>query len=431
MPLITPEFLKNLLAQPVAVLGAGVSGRAVAELLEQIGVCSLLFDEKGMDGAARDFLPAARNHTLVVFSPGFPPEHPWLMAARAAGATCLGELDFASLFWRGRVLAITGTNGKTTLTEFLTHALRLLGRDAYSAGNIGHPFSRLVAETGGGRADMTAVCEVSSFQAEAFQHFRAHGALWTNFAEDHLERHGGMESYFAAKWNLVARTPPDRVFAGSSVVRFAEKSGHKLPSDAAVVSENRPADPRLAGTPFGAYPQRENFLLAAAWWRREQLPSDALVAATHSFRLGPHRLARVTEHEGVIYWNDSKATNFHAVEGALVNFRRPVLLIAGGKGKGGDLSGFVRRIAPRVKFAFLLGETRATLADACAAQGLAHALCASLAEAVDRATAHAAPGDHVLLSPGFASFDMFRNYEDRGAQFEHLVNNLGATAVFR
>ncbi len=431
MPLAVPDFLQPLLAKPVAVLGAGVSGRAVAGLLGQLGARPALFDEKGGEGAAADFVSAVQGHSLVVFSPGFAPGHPWLAAARAAGATCLGELDFASLFWSGRVLAITGTNGKTTLTEFLTHALRSIGRDARAAGNIGHPFSQLVVEGNGDRANTIAVCEVSSFQAETLCYFRADAVLWTNFAEDHLERHGTMENYFAAKWNLVAHTSPGTVFAGSSVVKFAEKFGRVLLPGAAVASESCPADPRLAGTPFAGYPQRENFLLAAAWWRSEQLPPEALLAAARSFRLGPHRLARLAEHDGVVYWNDSKATNFHAVEGALANFSRPVLLIAGGKSKGGNLAGFVSRIAPRVKFAFLLGETRGALAAACATHGVACALCPTLAEAVERATAAAAPGDHVLLSPGFASFDMFRSYEDRGAQFERLVNNLGATVVFR
>ena len=431
MTLIAPDFLQPLLAQPVAVLGAGVSGRAVAGLLGLLGARAVLFDEKGGEGSAVDFVSAAPGHRLVVFSPGFAPGHPWLAAARAAGATCLGELDFASLFWPGRVLAITGTNGKTTLTEFLAHALGSIGRDARAAGNIGHPFSQLVVEGNGDRANTIAVCEVSSFQAETLEYFRADAVLWTNFAEDHLERHGTMENYFTAKWKLLARAAPGTIFAGSSAVHFAEKFGRAFPPGAAVASEARPPDSGLAGTPFAGYPQRENFLLAAAWWRSEQLPPEALLAAARSFRLGPHRLARVAQHDKVVYWNDSKATNFHAVEGALGNFPRPVLLIAGGKSKGGDLVRFVSRIAPRVKIAFLLGETRYALAAACAEHGVACVLCSTLAEAVERAAVAAAPGDHVLLSPGFASFDMFRSYEDRGAQFERLVNNLGATVAFR
>jgi len=133
--------------------------------------------------------------------------------------------------------------------------------------------------------------------------------------------------------------------------------------------------------------------------------------------------------EGVTYWNDSKATNFHAVEAALARFAAPVFLIAGGKAKGGDLAAFVRRIAPRAKHAFLIGETSPALAAACAAHGVPHTLCATLEAATRAAARHAAPGDHVLLSPGFASFDMFRGYEHRGDQFEQLVNRLGTTVV--
>jgi UDP-N-acetylmuramoylalanine--D-glutamate ligase len=136
----------------------------------------------------------------------------------------------------------------------------------------------------------------------------------------------------------------------------------------------------------------------------------------------------VGEHGGVTFWNDSKATNFHAVEAALARFPRPVLLIAGGKAKGGDLAGFVRRIAPRVKHAFLIGETQTELATFCTAGHVAHTVCATLAEAVRGALAQATAGDAVLLSPGFASFDQFRNYEDRGDQFEQLIRELTPAA---
>jgi UDP-N-acetylmuramoylalanine--D-glutamate ligase len=219
------------------------------------------------------------------------------------------------------------------------------------------------------------------------------------------------------------------VFAGSSVQRYARKFDRPITALVAVPTEDQPADPRLAGTVFAAYPQRENFLLAAAWWRAKGFAEATLYAAARSFKLGRHRLARVAEHEGVTYWNDSKATNFHAVEAALAGFAAPVVLIAGGKSKGGDLAGFVHRIAPRVKHAVLLGETSAELAFHCAAFRVAHSTCASLAEAVRRAAELADTGDHVLLSPGFASFDMFRNYEDRGDQFEAIVHSAEGRGV--
>jgi len=417
-PIAVPGFLQARLARPVAVLGAGVSGRGVRALLAALGAEAVVYDarERAFTGAA------AERHALVVFSPGFPPEHPWLRLARSAGCACLSEIDLGSLCWRGRIVAVTGTNGKTTLTEFIAHALGELGTRAVATGNIGHSFSQLAAETGGGGAQEVAVCEISSFQAETLRYFHAEAALWTNFAEDHLERHDGLPAYFEAKAELVARS--DVVFAGSSVRAYARLRPLAREVETRfrwVATEDQPDDPRLAGTPFADYPQRENFLLAAAWWRASGFDEDALYAAARTFRLGRHRLARVAEIDGVTFWNDSKATNFHAVEAALRRFPAPVLLIAGGKSKGGDLKAFIRRITPRVRRVFLIGETALLLAAACADTGLPHAVCATFAEAVRRAAAAAAAGDHVLLSPGFASFDMFRNYEDRGDQFEQLV----------
>jgi UDP-N-acetylmuramoylalanine--D-glutamate ligase len=194
------------------------------------------------------------------------------------------------------------------------------------------------------------------------------------------------------------------------------------------VTENVSADPKLATTVFAEYPQRENFLLALAWWKANSFDVAALYSAARTFKLGRHRLSRVGGRDGVTFWNDSKATNFHAVEAALARFNAPVVLIAGGKPKGGDLAGFVHRIAPRVKHAVLIGEASAELAFHCSTFRVAHTSCANFAESVRRAAELAEPGDHVLLSPGFASFDMFRNYEDRGDQFESLVQNLGAPA---
>ncbi len=444
-----PSDLAALLARPVAVFGEGLSGQGVLALLAALGTKSVLYDEKAEGTSAKFTKKIAATHKLVVFSPGFAPEHPWLATARSAGCTCLGELDFASLFWRAELLAVTGTNGKTTLTEFLAHALNTAGRRAAAAGNVGYPLSRFVVEHAGvavpvaavhdrrekserrsqstattGPSDLIAVCEVSSFQAETLQHLRPAATLWTNFAEDHLERHPGMDAYFAAKWRLVERTPPGAVFAGTSVQTYARQTNRPLPPSAGVASEGRPADGRLRGTVFAGYPQLENFLLVAAWWRHAGLPEEKLFAAAKSFRLGDHRLARVGEKRGVTFWNDSKATNFHAVEAALGNFPSPVLWIGGGKAKGGDLAGFIKRIATKIRHAFLIGETAPVLATFCKAFKAPATTCATLEEAVRGAFALAASGDNVVLSPGFASFDMFRGYDDRGRQFQTLVGNL-------
>ena len=272
---------------------------------------------------------------------------------------------------------------------------------------------------------------MSSFQAEQLGHFSADALLWTNFAEDHLERHRSMEQYFAAKWELVLRARAGHFFAGSSVLRYAAQFGRTLPSGAHVPTEGLLPDPRLAGTPFAFYPQRENFALASAWWASEGLDFASLLAAARSFRVGRHRITNVGALDGVTYWNDSKATNFHAVEAALAGFAKPVVLIAGGRSKGGDVQGFAKRIAPKVAHAVLIGETGAALGGAFEALGVAYSVCTTLEEAVrcGAAAAAACGSGDVILSPGFASFDMFRNYEDRGDRFEWAVADLHAARV--
>ncbi len=417
-----PELIRPLLDRPVAILGAGLSGQALVELCAALGASCVVYDAAGADGARRLFTAAdAETHRLVLFSPGFAPAHPWLSLARTCGALCLGELDFASLFWRGSIIAITGTNGKTTTTEFLVHALITAGRDATAAGNIGHPLSRLVLERSGGGPDSVAVCEVSSFQAETFRHFRADSVLWTNFAEDHLERHRDLDDYFQAKWRLLERCIGGHVHVGSSVARHAARLGQSLPAEALVPTEDEPGDILLQGTAFADYPQRENFLIIAAWWRASGLRESLLYTAARSFFPGPHRLQAVGVFGGVACWDDSKATNFHAAEAALARFREPVLLIAGGKSKGGELDAFVARIGSRVRHAALVGETRHDLAAACSRHGVARSVHERLDEAVETLFSISRPGDDLVLSPGFSSLDQYSSYAARGDHFQALV----------
>jgi UDP-N-acetylmuramoylalanine--D-glutamate ligase len=420
--LSAPEFLKPLLTTPVAVLGAGVSGRSAAKLVTHLGGIAKFYDENETDETSGDF--KAGNHRLVIISPGFSPNHAWVIGARSAGAVILNDHDWASLFWRGKVVAVTGTNGKTTLTEFLTYALKQAGKDAFAVGNIGNAFCETVVEREGGAPDSIAICEVSSFQAETLRYFRADAAIWTNFAEDHLERHGSMESYFAAKWHLFERSVGGEVFAGSSVQRAAEQFGQTLPESVVIETEDLAGDVLLRGTVFDDQPQRENFLLAAAWWRAAGLREPVLYAAAQDFALGPHRLAKVCTIKGVTWWNDSKATNFHATEAALNHFGPPVILIAGGKSKGGDLAGFVSRIAGRLKQVLLIGESRNIMATLLGAAGVTHQVCDSLAQAVKLADSLAQPTDDVVLSPGFSSLDQFQGYADRGQKFVNAVEAL-------
>ena len=417
----------HLLQRPAAIFGAGVSGRGAAGLITALGGSSATYDREAERAPLRDFGAAqAAGHGLVVLSPGFAPTHPWVQVARAAGCEVLGELDLAALAWPGEIIAITGTNGKTTLTELLTHALRHVGRDARAVGNVGTAFCD-AWRTAATEASI-AVCEVSSFQAETLRFFEASASLWSNFAEDHLERHATMEGYFRAKYTLVKRTRGRAVFFGPSVLEAAREYSCELPVDRCVPFEGVAIDPRLETTVFGRVPQRENFLLLRALWRHLGLDAEKLIEATLGFRLGGHRLAHVAEIRGAGYWNDSKGTNFHAVEAALAGFERPVLWIGGGRAKGGDIAGFAARIAPRLRKAFVIGETRVILAEQFRHLAVPVVVCDSLRDAVVQARDEAVAGDHVLLSPGFASFDMFAGYDDRGRQFEALVAGLAREA---
>jgi UDP-N-acetylmuramoylalanine--D-glutamate ligase len=423
-----PPLLAARLVRPVAVFGGAVSGRGAAGLLARWGAEATLYDERnGPSGRPHYGAAEAARHDLVIVSPGFRVDHAWLRAARAAGALVLGELDLAALAWPGRVIAVTGTNGKTTLTEFLAHVLRTAGERAHAVGNVGVPFTG-IHETETDPAGATAVVEVSSFQAEGFSHFRAHSAIWTNFAEDHLERHPGMGAYFAAKARLLTHTDGP-VIVGETVAEWAARLDWPLGEAIAVDTLNRAPDPRLAETPFARYPQRENFLLAAALWRELGRDLGELYAAARTFVIGRHRLSRVGEVGGVTWWNDSKATNFHAALAALAGFDRPPLWIGGGRAKGGDIAGFARALVGRVRLALTIGETASELASGCAAAGVPVQVCGTLEAAVVAAAALASPGDHVLLSPGFASFDQFRHYEERGDRFESLVRALAPAGV--
>lgn len=413
-----PESLKRRLARPAAILGAGVSGRAVADTLGAAGFASVVYDAQGGNAA---FGPdEAARHDLVVYSPGFAQSHPWLLAARRAGRQCLAELDFGALLWSGPTIAITGTNGKTTLTEFLSFAHKRAGQDAIACGNVGLPFTALHATVSNGA--FLAVVEVSSFQAEDLRHFSPEAVLWTNFDEDHLDRHGELESYFRAKFRLIERLPPGGVLVvGESVVEHARRFGIDLPAEALVATRAEVADSVPAGSIFEAWPQRENWALAARYWQAKGLPMRSLEESARLFRAAPHRLRKVAEAQGVEYWNDSKGTNFHAVYAALEQFAIPVRWIGGGKWKGGDLRRFAERLAPRIEAAYLIGETGPELQRHLAELGRPARCFAGLQDAVVAAGKDAHGPTAILLSPGFSSFDQFHGYAERGTVFERAA----------
>ena len=419
----TPELLKPLLDLPVAIFGAGVSGRAAADLLRSQGKRFEVYDERGGQYALRTFGPKeAAHHDLVVHSPGFAPEHPWFETAREAGCTVLGELDFASLFWAGGCIAVTGTNGKTTVTEFLAYAFKRAGQKAIAVGNIGYPMSRLFELSN--HEGAVAVCEISSFQAECMRHFRPQSLIWTNFDEDHLDRYASPREYFDAKWRLVEQLARPSMVVGESVAYWAEKLGKQLPSFACVVRRGDKLGGPPANSPFLSYPQQENYRLVRAFWEKESMSLHTLEKAAGQFRLPRHRLQKVAEWGGIEFWNDSKATNFSSALAALKTFEKPVVWLGGGKSKGGDIAAFAQKVAGQIRSASLIGEVAPALAEHLEAAGVRSQVSKTLPEAVAAAVTQADGRGVVLLSPGFASLDMFESYTQRGFAFEQAVLSL-------
>lgn len=422
--MLDSEKILSTLNRPVAVFGHGVSGRAIGRLLEYLDVGAEYFDESGVLGASAEFNDFhATRHELVVHSPGFPRNHEWLQRARDKSLICLGEMDFASIFWKGRVIAITGTNGKTSLTKFLTEALRFNGQDAFAVGNIGMPLSQLIPDLND--PDAIALCEVSSFQSECMTRFVPDTVLWTNMSADHLDRHRTIKNYFQAKYRLVERLSDPRLVVGASVVDMAGDVRQQIPGYAEVVDvQDKGANDIPEDTVFREWPQRENFMMAHKFWEMSGFSKDTLQRAALRFNLPRHRLQCVAEWDGVSFWNDSKATNFGATLAALKRFGHKVHWIGGGSFKGGDLAFFAEDIIPYLDGAYLIGETAGSLQYHLADRGTFVEVYAGLQNALLAAYMRANKPGVILFSPGFSSLDQFRNYEERGNTFVHAVTEL-------
>jgi UDP-N-acetylmuramoylalanine--D-glutamate ligase len=409
----------------VAIFGAGVSGLAARRLVLSLGLEPCLFDEGGR-GDTADFSAASLSgFDVFVFSPGFAIAHPWRVLAQRSGRPCYSELGFAAIHWRGRLLGVTGTNGKTTITSLLCNALNAAGQVAVEAGNIGTPLSDCVLGDAN-HAEATAVCEISSFQAELSAGLQLDGLIWSNFAEDHLDRYDSMAEYFASKAKLLSclRLGAPSVL-GVDVITFDPKVSGT--SGAIMVDEDSDLIDRLApDSPFRTSPQSANFALAVALWRALDQPVESLIDSANAFQLAAHRLSPVDSWGGVTFWNDSKATNFHAVLAAIDGLDGRVYWIGGGSGKGGDFDAFARSIAPKVEAVFLYGEVAESLAESFRPVHSCVEIRADLVAAVEVATRAALANSPsvVLLSPGFASFDQFSGYAARGKSFISTVFSL-------
>ena len=380
---------------------------------------------RGVDRKRGDDTPVALEGVrCVIKSPGVPQEAPVIAAARERGIPVIGELELAWRLLENDFVAVTGTNGKTTTVELLGAIHREAGVAAAVAGNVGTPLSSLVGAIDPGAV---VICEASSFQLEDTAEFAPEGAVLLNVAPDHLDRHGTFDAYLAAKLQVFARQGNDDVAVapvglgvedlGGCARRVCFGPGGELDDRAGQLWwDERPLIAHDEIRLRGAH-NRANAAAAAAIALARGIDPDAVRAALRSFAGVEHRLEEVATVDGVLYVNDSKATNVDSTLVALASFAgEPVHLILGGGGKGQDFTP-LREPAARCAGVYLIG----TDGPAIGAQIRAGIECGDLAAAVARARAAARPGDVVLLSPACESYDQFDNYEHRGRAFKELV----------
>jgi UDP-N-acetylmuramoylalanine--D-glutamate ligase len=383
------------------VLGLARSGRAAAAALERRGTDVVRADRKLGNDEDVGLLEGAG---LLVKSPGVSGEAPLVAAARERGTPVWSEVELGYRLLPNPIVGITGTNGKTTTAEWLGFILA-----APVAGNVGRALTELDGQL---EPEQVVVCELSSFQLEDVHEFRPRVAVLLNLEPDHLDRHGSFDAYRDAK----LRVFENQIAEDTAVV----PPGFPLASDARRIEfsadDALPAEPALRGMH-----NRENAAAATAAARALGSGDDEIARGLREFAGVPHRLELVGELGGVRYVNDSKATNVAAALRALAAYEdEPVRLILGGSRKGEDFAALAAAIGPNVRAVYLIGDTAAELARAI--PGTINA--GELATAVERAAAAAQPGEVVLLSPACASYDQFRDFEQRGEEFRRLVTNL-------
>jgi UDP-N-acetylmuramoylalanine--D-glutamate ligase len=451
----------GLAGKGVVVVGLARSGLAAAEYLARQGARVVATDSKGEGDLPEEALSLLRQHgvrleagahrretfvsaDMVVVSPGVPWDLPELAAARSAGVEVMGEIELGWRELKGTVAAVTGTKGKSTTTAALGAMLAAGGGDVRVGGNIGRPLCALLD----GATDATQwVLEVSSFQLEGTTTFRPHLAVFLNLAADHLDRHASFEDYAAAKarifasqdasdWAVInaddphvlqlarrgrARRLPFHVTSAVAGDGASFEGGEaRLRRGGAVETLFARSDVRLPGEHLAL-----DLMVAGAAARILGAGAEQIRGAVREFRGVPHVLEHVADLAGVAFYNDSKATNVEAARRSIEAFPGRVVVILGGRYKGGDFSELAAPLAARGSAVVAIGEAADRVQQALA-PGVAVARAASLAEAVRRAFAMAREGDTVLLAPACSSFDMFTDYAARGDAFREAVQELMA-----
>ena len=444
----------------VLVFGSGISGIGACELLEKSGATVILFDgnEKLHEEAIRMKLPSAskaqiligqisdeqlKELDLVVLSPGVPTDLPVVEKMKAAGIRIWGEVELAYENAKGDVLAITGTNGKTTTTSLLGEIMKCWKESVYVVGNIGNPYTQAAPKM---TEESVTVAEISSFQLETIDQFHPKVSAILNITPDHLNRHHTMEAYIRAKMNIAKnQTEKDtcvlnyeddvtRVFGEnvkSKVLYFSSQrileEGIYLENGQIVLAMNGEKTPvchvdelNILGTH-----NHENAMAATGMAAAYGVPVDVIRRTLKEFQGVEHRIEYVAEKNGVVYYNDSKGTNPDAAIKGIQAMNRPTVLIGGGYDKDSAYDEWIDSFDGKVKKLVLLGATRDKIAETARAHGFEEIVMAdTFEEAFAKCVENAKPGDAVLLSPACASWGMFKNYEERGDKFKELVNNL-------
>ena len=430
----------TLSGKRVNILGAGSSGRAAAALALREGAEVHVFDGRESIDVAIDGVtlhpgttPAsAEESDLLVVSPGVPTFGKLVAAFSELAGETIGEIELASRYYDGRIIAITGTNGKTTTTELIERVMNVSGRSTVACGNYGTPVCEVVMRD---PAPEVLSLEASSFQLETIVSFRPDVAVWLNFAPDHMDRYEIVEDYRTAKLRIFENQQ-----AGDRVV---VRHGEPLPELAAEVvtfsTESDEADwysdgrhilhhgeqilDLHEGTHLRGMHNAENAMAAIAAGLAAGADRASVMRAFDGYAPPRHRCELVRTLDGVEWLNDSKATNLHALESALRSQDRPLVLIAGGKEKGLDYTPLLPMLRERVQAVVTFGQIGPALAETLG-QAVSTECVPTLDDAVPAARSRAVRGGTVLFSPGTSSFDQFGGYEERGDAFCHLVKEL-------
>jgi UDP-N-acetylmuramoylalanine--D-glutamate ligase len=404
---------------PYLIVGLARSGVAAVRMLRLHG--EVLAADSGHPDLPDDVeaqlgsdgLDLVERAACVVKSPGVPNEAPAIERARERGVPVLGELELAWRLLPNRFVAVTGTNGKTTTVELLGAMWRAAGLPVAVAGNVGTPLSSLVGQV---EPEATIVCEVSSFQAEDAAEFAPDIAVLLNMTPDHLDRHGSFEAYREAKLDLFARQTAAQIAIAPESMELPGE-GRRLDFTDVEYLPLAVGEIRLRG-PHNL----ENAQAAAAAALAGGVPGEAVAEALRTFAGVPHRLEEVATVGGVLYVNDSKATNVSSAARGIESFDGGVHAILGGSLKGGGFEGLRKAVTARCRACYLIGEAADRLAADLADAGVPLHRCGDLETAVEAARAAAEPGEVVLLSPACASYDQFRDYEQRGDRFRALIS---------